>query len=313
MSKPIGITLIICTYNRADYLSDTLASLLKGNSPIHPVEILVVDNNSSDETAAVVKRYRHMSYKVSNITVRYVEEKKQGLSHARNRGIKEATTSVVVFVDDDIRATDNYINSWVQFFENYPETVAAGGKIHVQFDDPRPCWLSHFLLPLLGHHDFGNSISRYRKSKYPFGGNMAFKKEVFDKIGWFDPDLGRNAESLNAGEEKELFKRIRDHGFDIYYLPEAFLFHRAGKERLTIDYIRTQALGLGQSMKLQLRQASIWQYFKKWGAEINKMIFTIALGFFYSITWQYPKAKLLFYFRLWILKGYLRASNVVKN
>lgn len=88
MSNIAEISFIICTYNRADYLDDSLASLLAGNTPVKPVEILVVNNNSSDETEKVIKRY--INHIKPNISVRSAAETKQGLSHARNRGIREA-------------------------------------------------------------------------------------------------------------------------------------------------------------------------------------------------------------------------------
>lgn len=303
MPKPAKITFIICTYNRAGYLKETLESLLDCESPAHPVEILVVDNNSKDETADIVNRYTVDI--TPNIAIRYTEETKQGLSHARNRGVKAAQAEIVIFIDDDIRATTSYLNSWLQFFEKNPKIEAAGGKIHVRFDDPRPEWMSRFLLPLLGHHDFGNSIKPYRKTNYPFGGNMAFKKEIFSRNGFFDTELGRIGKDLKASEEKEFFQRLKQNGVEIYYVPGAKLYHRVNASRLSREYIRRQAIGLGQSMALQLKNQSPVSKFSKISVEFGKWLVSIGLFIPYTMVMKSSKAVMLLRFRKWIAEGFL--------
>lgn len=302
------ITFIICTYNRSGYLDDTLRSLLRHNLLDIPVSILVVDNNSTDDTAAVVQRHQKACPKDEH-PIRYIKEPKQGLSYARNCGISEAQSPYVVFLDDDIRATESLVSAWLAFFDNHPHAVAAGGKIHVQFDDPRPEWMSRFLLPLLGHHDLGRKQKAYPSNKYPFGGNMGFKKSIFDAAGRFDTDLGRKGQSLNAGEEKELFRRLRALDEPIYYLPEAFLYHRVNAGRLTVEYIRKQAIGLGKSMRLQLKAADLPKKVANGISEIGKWIASLPLGLFYCLQLQPAKAAMLFKFRKWIAEGYFNATE----
>lgn len=307
MANTVEITFIICSYNRGDYLDDTLRSLLQFYPSGSQAEILVIDNNSTDHTNEVVQQHQDSLTKDDN-PIRYIKETKQGLSHARNRGIREAKTPYVVFFDDDIRATKSLLTSWITFFSQYPNAVAAGGKIHVQFDDPRPSWMSHFLLPLLGHHDLGNSQKKYPPNKYPFGGNMGFQKSIFEEVGFFDTNLGRKGKSMNAGEEKELFRRIRNTGKEIYYHPKAFLYHRVDGQRLTTNYIKKQARGLGVSMNLQLHSVSIWKKLATWGAEIGKFLGSIPLAIYYTLRLKPSKATMLFKFRWWIWKGYIQSS-----
>ena len=312
MSQKPLVSFIICTYNRADYLDDALASIADAEIEDLPCEVLIVDNNSTDRTPEVVQKYQKSSDKDGK-AIRYIKENRQGLSHARNRGITESGAPFLVFLDDDIRATPSLIPAWISFFEEFPQATAGGGRIHVQFDAPRPDWMSYFLLPLLGHHDLGSSIKKYPPGKYPFGGNMGFKKSIFSEIGMFNPDLGRKGSSLNAGEEKELFRRIRERDRDIYYLPEAFLYHRVDRQRLTVDYIRKQALGLGQSMKLRMRQANGFQQLKNWIAETFKLFASFPLALGYLLGLQPSKATMLFKFRWWIWKGYRQFKTANKE
>ncbi len=300
MAESPSLSIIICTYNRASYLRDTLQSML--DTPADPAsfEVLVIDNNSRDETPKVINQ---ISDAYEQFHIRYVKETKQGLSHARNRGIKEAAAPVLLFLDDDIATGDEFIPVWLSFFKQYPDASGGGGKIHVQFDDPRPNWMSHFLLPLLGYHDLGNSIKKYPSGKYPFGGNMAFRREVFERHGNFNTNLGRKGAQLMAGEEKEFYRRLPDNE-EIYYVPEALIYHRVNKNRLTKEYVKKQALGLGKSIALQMEEASALQKFVQLANELAKSLATAVLCVGYSLALQFPKATLLVKFRRWIWKGY---------
>lgn len=309
MPEAVAITFIICTYNRSDYLDDTLSSLRECNQPFEQVEILVVNNNSDDDTEEVV--IAHQEREASSISITLAAEKKQGLSHARNRGIEEAKAPIIVFVDDDIRAEKYYINAWLQFFRDYPKAKSAGGKIHVQFDDPRPAWMSRFLLPLLGQHDHGNSVKLYQKADYPFGGNMAFKKNIFGQFSPFDTELGRIGKDLKASEEKELFQRLKKNGVEVYYVPKAKLFHRVNASRLTIEYIRRQALGLGESIALQLNNKSSGKRISYALKEAIKWIATFGLFLAYLISFKPSKGIILFKFRLWITEGFRSANQKI--
>ena len=303
------LSIIICTYNRANYLRDSLLSLLETGASANRFEVLVVDNNSRDNTAAVVDEIieSHPAF-----SIRYIEETAQGLSHARNRGILEASGSVLLFLDDDIQAHANFIPAWLSFFSSNPEASGGGGKIFVQFDDPRPAWMSHFLLPLLGYHNLGNSQKMYPSNKYPFGGNMAFRRQIFEKYGNFHTDLGRKGSKLMASEEKEFYNRFADEE-SIFYLPDAFLHHRVNKQRLTKGYIKKQALGLGKSIRLQMHNAPLSEQGYQLLNELLKLTATILLCVGYSVAFQFSKAGMLINFRRWIWEGYRSAPiNPVK-
>jgi glycosyltransferase involved in cell wall biosynthesis len=305
MAKSVFLSIIICTYNRASYLQDTLESLFDTDADHENFEIIIVDNNSTDRTKEIT---RAAAQNNPQFDIRYCSETRQGLSHARNRGVAEASAPVLLFLDDDISAPAPFIASWISFFKNHPRASGGGGKIQVQFDAPRPPWMSHFLLPLLGHHNFGNHIKKYPTNKYPFGGNMAFRKEVFEQYGNFNTDLGRKGSNLTASEEKEFFQRLPDSQL-IYYLPDAFIHHRVDKKRLTKSYIKKQAVGLGTSIAIQQKEASIVCVFQQGAAEFLKFIATIFLGFGYGLLLRFSTAGMLLKFRWWIWKGYLEARS----
>jgi glycosyltransferase involved in cell wall biosynthesis len=292
--------MIICTYNRAGYLRDTLQSLLQTNASPNQFEILIIDNNSTDKTPNVAQ---NTANQFPDFRLKYIKETKQGLSHARNCGIRKASAPVLLFLDDDITVHPDFISLWVSFFENYPEASGGGGKIRVQFDDPRPDWMSYYLLPLLGHHDLGNSIKKYPAGKYPFGGNMAFHRKIFDKYGGFNANLGRKASKLIASEEKEFYRRLSDSE-NIYYLPNAFIYHRVNKQRLTKKFIKKQAVGLGQSIALQMENASISEKLWQISSEAGKFLATLILCAGYMLTFKFSKAEMLIRFRRWIWEGY---------
>lgn len=295
------ISVIVPTYNRADYLIDTLTSIIQNNISSSAFELIVIDNNSLDNTAQTVNEFiaRHPEHKI-----RYVVETNQGASHARNRGIQEADTPLMLFIDDDEIVAHNIIKQWLSFFEDHPEAIGGGGQIKVRFEDPRPKWMSHFLMPLLGEHKISDSVKRYPPSKFPFAGNMAYRTNVFDQYGLLKTDLGRRGTELLAGEEKEFYYRLRKHTDQIYHVPDAVAYHRVYHSRMTKNFIKKQALGLGKSMHMQLAADSVTSRLKYWASEWGKLIGSIPLALFYLIILQPAKAIMLFQFRNWVWKGY---------
>lgn len=301
MNNKPEISIVICSYNRSKLLLDTLHSLVKDGTTPSTYEIIIVDNNSSDNTEAAVKDFITQQ---SKYTLRYVKETQQGLSYARNRGIQESQAPLVCFVDDDVIVCDNFIQKWIHFFETHPEAVGGGGKIHVQFDSPRPKWMPELLLPLFGKHNHGNEIIKYTRGRFPSGGNMTYKKYIFEKSGVFNTDLGRKGSELNGGEEKDLFFRVAQQNNNIFYIPETYLWHRVGAQRLTKDYVKGQSLGGGKSIAIMLHNQSLTKKFSKWFSELFKFLVSIALfiGYFFMV--RISKGVMIIKFRLWVWKGY---------
>ena len=120
------ISVIICTYNRERYIYNVLGSIAQGTLQPDRYEIILVDNNCTDNTRSEVDRF---CKDYPQISLHYYVESKQGLSHARNRGIKESNGDLLVYVDDDATVNTDYLKTYANWFASHPETDAAGTDI----------------------------------------------------------------------------------------------------------------------------------------------------------------------------------------
>lgn len=305
MINHTSITIAICTYNRAEYLSDTLRYLSEQTADFNHFEILVINNNSSDETAEVCADFGeenpHLNYKA-------VEETKQGLSFARNRAIDEATFDSILYIDDDVHLSKDFVNTALRNQQKNPDVKCAGGRIEVSFDDGEPDWIPDELMPMFGLHDLGDRHKVYPKTNFPRGGNMMIKKEVFDTIGRFDTDLGRIGKELLGSEEKAFFDRARAHGFKLHYWPEMSLQHRIGQQRLTNEYLKNQSIGIGYSEKVRLKHSSLKKAAKIL-SEFVKFAGSLILSFGYLLKGKTKAASFILKFRIWVMSGFIKSDR----
>lgn len=294
------VSIIVCTYNRDRYLEDTLLSLRDQIGA--DFEVILVDNNSTDTTASIARRFAGDH---PDAPFRYVFEERQGLSFARNRGIGEARANLIVFVDDDVIADEGLARAYVRYFDANPSVSAAGGRIEVRFEGEVPAWISPRLMPLMAQHNLGDREVPYRRGRYPIGANMCFRKSVFETIGTFNTSLGRTAGVLLAGEEKDMFMRLADAGGTVAYVPNARLRHRIGTERLTDEFVRRQAVGIGRSERLRINRDGRRALIGKVGSEAVKAAGTLVLSAGYLARGQSAKAMMLVRFRTWVWQGLL--------
>ncbi len=228
-----AISVILCTYNRVAVLAETLESFAAQRGADEPsVELLIVDNNSSDDTRKVTER--HIA---SYPNTRYVFEAQPGLSHARNTGISESRGEIAVFVDDDVYFDPGWLCAVIDCFEKRPEAAAMGGRSEPIFEAGRPSWLSDEMLMIYGDTRLGDQARWMVPPEQPFGLNMAFRREVFEKIGFFDPSLGRIGKKLLSNEEKDYFHRLARASLKVWYDPDALLFHRIPTSRTQQEWV----------------------------------------------------------------------------
>ena len=292
------LSIIISTYNNAASLLRTLDSVAKQDYDKNEWECVVVNNNSTDDTAARVATFIEEH---SDLNIRLVEESQQGLSFARNRGIAESKGQFVAFIDDDETINEGFVSAYIDIFHNHGAFVAAG-KLKVCYDSKRPKWMSHYTEKMIANpFDLGNSVITITRTITPTGGNMAFDREVFNLYGGFDTDLGRKGGELFGGEENDIFARIRDLGERVFYTPNAIAYHHIADRKLTAEYFDKLSYGVGISKRLRA---------EKYGAEKAlfaderaKRRYTWLLALLYALALQPQKAKWLLRMRKGISKG----------
>jgi glucosyl-dolichyl phosphate glucuronosyltransferase len=294
------ITIAICTFNRAGYLKDTLNDLGRQSAAPESFEVLVVNNNCTDHTDIVCREF---ATQYPRLNFRWVEETEQGLSFARNLAVREATSGAILFIDDDVILPDHFVGTALTYLEENPEVLCAGGRIFVSFDEGEPDWIPKELMPMFGLHDLGDKDSAYPSTNFPRGGNMLIKKEVFQKFGMFNTELGRIGTNLLGSEEKEFFDRVRKRGVTLFYWRDLSLQHRIGAERLKIDYLEKQSIGIGASERLRV-SGSFLKFTGKLLSEFAKLAASIVLAAGYLITGRGKAARFLLKFRFWVLKGF---------
>ncbi|MEP7207736.1 MAG: glycosyltransferase [Casimicrobiaceae bacterium] len=225
---------MVCTYNRAASLQRTLDSLAaQAVRTGIDWEVLVVDNNSKDDTAGVVRRFV-----ASFPRARYAFEERQGLSFARNRGIELATGALILFTDDDVTPESD----WVQRIHDGMASTgcdACGGFIAPVWETPPPTWLTERFHGFLAIKTERSDWYEVRgDAPLPYGANMAFRRDVFERFGTFDVNRGRKGNILASGEDGELIGRLIESGGKVMFFGDARVHHAVESFRLTKRYFR---------------------------------------------------------------------------
>ena len=243
------IALIVCTYNRCQLLVKTLDSIAASILPESVEwEVFVVDNNSSDQTREVVEGFCNRY----PARFRYVFEGQQGLSCARNAGIRESQGEVIAFTDDDVIVEPDWLWTLTSVL-HAGEWAGAGGPILAAWPGPIPCWLSTTDRDNLGPYgvcDFGPEAGPLRRP--PYGANMAFRREVFEKYGDFRTDLGRTGSSLLGREDVEFANRLLTAAEPLWYEPGAVVRHRVQECRMNKKYVLNWWYWYGRSEVAEL-------------------------------------------------------------
>ncbi len=243
----MDISIIISTYNRSDNLPECVEYLAaQKNTENFSWEAVIVDNNSTDDTKSVTEKLQ----RENSINIRYLFEPNQGLSHARNCGIRESNAEFIIFIDDDIRATPDWLTSTYNRFIS-ENCDAVGGRIYIESPEDLPKWIKPDMYGFLGHRDFGDQAFQMNGiNEFPFGGNMGAKKEIAEAIGGFDTRMGRKGEGkkreeLFKGEETEFFQQLAKKKGIIWYEPKAIVLHKILPYQLKKKFFRTLHFNAG--------------------------------------------------------------------
>lgn len=249
-SRFVLVSVIVCTYNRAQLLKNCIRSLVKQSINKKLFEIIVIDNNSSDDTQNVVNDFAR-----NHSNIKLVIEKKLGLSHARNRGWKEARGKYVAYIDDDAFAQTDWVEQIVSFINTHPSVKVFGGSYSRFFHNPPPSWLPENY----GTLNLGNKTKVLNmKNEWISGSNMIVSKSILEKYGGFVTNLGMKGDKILYGEETELLVRLKKDGESIYYVPAISVKHLVGDYKLHFwwilksDYYRNFSISLMNKDRLDL-------------------------------------------------------------
>ena len=224
-----GVSVVICTYNRCADLPSALDSVLnQRDAP--PYEVIVVDNNSTDATAALVQAKR-----AAHPNLHYVFEPHQGLPRARNAGILHARCPIIAFTDDDIVVADDWVRAVYRAFQRYPQADCVGGPVLPRWPSTgKPAWFSELQTSPLALQDKGPQpvfVNQQNAAPCLIGANFAFRKSAFAKSGLFDPVYTRT-------QDRELQLRLWKAGGFGVYVPDVVTYVAVPTERLTKAYFR---------------------------------------------------------------------------
>ncbi len=252
-----SVSVIVCTYNRARILRATLAELCALDMPADcAAELIVVDNNSSDDTSAVIAR----AARESRIPIVPLREPRQGKSFALNRGLSLAHGQIVALTDDDVWVPRDWLARIVAAFRER-EVAFVFGKVHPRWEIQPP---PELLTPRgrdvwgpLAALDYGDAPAEYVPDRIdqrlPIGANLAFTRSALLSIGAWRTDLGKIDNTLISGEDHEIFMRLRRFGlYRGFYDPELVVRHRVPADRLTRRYFRRWFFWNGKTQALML-------------------------------------------------------------
>lgn len=236
-------SIIICTRNRShaiiSALQATAASMKR--APDKDVELIVVNNNSTDDTAEIIKDWKNNN---PDIDCKILLETKPGLSHARNTGLSQSTGNVLIFTDDDCEMAEDYVATVIKCHKEAKEPAFIGGRVILGDPDDYPTGIR----PGTTFREFSRAQNDARHDSlniFLMGANMTFPRTIFETLGLFDTRLGAGTK-LHGGEDLDYIIRAYIHGFPILFVPELLIRHYHGrKESDALDLKKKYAIGTG--------------------------------------------------------------------
>ena len=228
------VTVAICTWNRASLLRTTLGRLAEVRVPNDVEwEVLVVNNNSTDETDAVIEEH------APRLPIRRVFEAAPGHSNARNRAVVEARGDLIIWTDDDVLVDAGWISAYVSAYRENPATAFFAGPVRPWFEVEPPRWMRRHLTALSGvlvSVDHGPHVRPLQAGEAVFGANMAVRTSIARAFP-FSPEFGRVKDVLTGGDDTDFLGRVLQAGHQGLWIPDAKVDHFVPQSRLTASYV----------------------------------------------------------------------------
>lgn len=304
MNKPsFKISVVICSYNRAGYILDAVQSLYDQTLAHSEFEVLVVDNNSADNTGELVMGYM-ATHPVFHL--HYLTEQAQGSSFARNTGAAFAKAPLLCFMDDDAVADKTYLQRIVAFFETHPDATGLGGRIVPKYIPAEPKWMSYYVSSLVGNFDYSPHLTVFKPGKYPLESNAVVRKKDFDAVGGFNTSLPGVKGTLRiGGEGKDFFLRLQSRGAKIYYDPAVIVHHVVEVAKLTPHYLYRVASGMGRGERVRMAEKGKGALALKFLEYMYKLGGSVVLGAWYAAKGKPAQSRPVIQFRMDALEGLL--------
>ena len=255
----VDACIAICTHNRAKSLGRTLESLVNLDVPAGLTwEVIVIDNKSTDRTRDVIKRFE------AKLPIRWVFEDMQGRSYARNRALQEASGDLLLFIDDDVIVSRQWLRAMVSSASACPEVSFFGGPILPRYIDGRPRWLDDELEKALSafvirYVPFERDAEILSDDAIPPTANLCLRTSVVTKHGLtFDPKFGGDSVSLIRGEDTVFVCQMLRYGLSGRYVCDAQVWHVNDSRRMSLAYLWKWARGSGYTQQMLLgRHANV--------------------------------------------------------
>lgn len=241
----MSVSIVICTWNRARLLAQTLEALRRLEIPRGcSWELLVVNNNSTDETDEVLARYER------RLPLRRLFESEAGKAHAANRALREAAYDFTIWTDDDVLVDPGWLAAHWRAAVAYPDAAYFGGPVEPLFSREPPAWIRRNLdqwNAAFAVIDLGPATRVLAAEELPFGANVAFRRSALAAVGGFDPKLGPAGDNQIRGEESALVSALCRAGYEGVWVGGARVEHYIPPERLTTKYLRDYFRGAGRT------------------------------------------------------------------
>jgi glycosyltransferase involved in cell wall biosynthesis len=237
------VSVVVSTFNRCEVLRGAIESLITQDAGSIRYEVIIVDNNSTDQTRKLVESFREQGH--DNLT--YCFEPQQGISYARNTGISAARAALIAFMDDDVRAGADWIRSIKAAFDEFQDADCIGGKVLPLSKSEFPRWLTREHWKPLALLDLGEEPIHLDVLNGPglVGANMAVRASVFAEVCGFNPKLQRVKDTIGSMEDHEFLVNITQSGKHVMYVPGMVVKAHMFAERFTKAYHRRWHAGHG--------------------------------------------------------------------
>lgn len=253
----VEFSVIVCTHNRASMLADCVDSLLNQTINKSRFEIIIVDNNSTDNTEEIAQGFAK-----NHNNIKYFKETIIGYSAPRNCGWKNATGNIVAYIDDDEIAAPDWLKSIEKAFQIEEKPDIVGGIYLGKYDVIPPDWFTESMDQTDKSRRKG--ILNKRKDCSLAGGNIAFKKEVLGRLKGFSNDFNMKNDYLIMGEDTDICQRAIKAGFQLFYDPSIKIYHRINENNYNIELRKKKASRIGASARFVLGKLPFFSHYFKY-------------------------------------------------